>query len=387
MAGRVNKRGFGYLRRLPSKRWQASYVGPDLGRHNSPSTFHAKGDAEAWLGAEQHLVATGRWAPPRSRGEAKTSTLFESYASIWLQDRPLKPRTRDGYNHLLQRYLLPTFGILPVPSITPTQVRHWWAGRDPTTPTVNARAYALLKAILNTAVSDEEMTANPCRIKSASSAPRAREVRPASLTELHTIVASLPENRRAIALLCSWCALRIGEVLELRRKDIDLSKGTVRIERSVARITGALIVGTPKSAAGRRSVTVPPHVIPALTEHLARHVGGGRESLLFTARDGQSHLQPTVFQDAFHKARVLAGREDLRVHDLRHTGATWAAMTGATLAELQQRLGHSSVGAALRYQHAAAGRDVEIAAALSALATGTHRSSRPQIDNNDSSSQ
>ena len=384
MAGRGNKRGFGHLRRLPSKRWQASYVGPDLVRHNSPSTFHAKGDAEAWLGAEQHLIATGRWAPPRSRSNLNASTLFDSYASIWLQDRPLKPRTRDGYNHLLHRYLLPTFGMLAVPTITPTQVRHWWAGLDPTTPTVNARAYALLKAILNTAVADEEMTANPCRIKSASSAPRAREVRPATLTELQVIVAALPENRRAIALLCSWCALRIGEALELRRKDIDLTRGTVQIERSVARVSGAPIIGTPKSAAGRRSVTVPPHVIPALTEHLARHVGRGRESLLFTARDGSSHLQPTVFQDAFHKARLLAGREDLRVHDLRHTGATWAAMTGATLAELQQRLGHSSVAAALRYQHAAAGRDVEIAAALSVLATGIDEASQPRLDERES---
>lgn len=371
MAGRANKRGFGYLRRLPSKRWQASYVGPDLNRHTAPSTFHAKGDAEAWLGGEQHLISTGSWRPPGSRGEVRESA-FRVYASIWLRDRPLKPRTRDGYNHLLDRYLLPTFGTMPLPMITPNQVRHWWAGLEPSTPSVNARAYALLKAILNTAVSDEEIVANPCRIKSASSAPRARTVRPASLEELRVIVEALPENRRAIALLCSWCALRIGEVLELRRKDIDIDRGTIRVERSVARVRGGAVVGTPKSAAGRRSVTVPPHVVPALTDHLARYVGRGMESLLFPARDGISHLQPTVFQDAFHKARVLAGRADLRVHDLRHTGATWAAMTGATLAELQQRLGHSSVSAALRYQHAAAGRDVEIAAALSILAMGAN---------------
>ena len=66
-------------------------------------------------------------------------------------------------------------------------------------------------------------------------------------------------------------------------------------------------------------------------------------------------------------AREAAGRPDLRVHDLRHTGATMAARAGATLAELQQRLGHSSVNAALRYQHAAQGRDREIAEALSRL--------------------
>ncbi|CAN7314062.1 tyrosine-type recombinase/integrase [Knoellia sp. LjRoot47] len=141
------------------------------------------------------------------------------------------------------------------------------------------------------------------------------------------IVANLPEIRRAIALLCSWCAMRIGEVLELRRKDIDLAKKVVRVERSVAWVAGKPMVGSPKSAAGRRVVSIPPHVVPALKEHLDRFVSRGQESLLFPATDGTSHLQPTVFHDAFSKARAVAGRDDLRVHNLRHTGATLARLS------------------------------------------------------------
>jgi integrase len=78
----------------------------------------------------------------------------------------------------------------------------------------------------------------------------------------------------------------------------------------------------------------------------------------------------TTLYRVFYKARVTAGRPDLRWHDLRHTGAVLAASTGATLAELMARLGHSTPGAALRYQHAARGRDAEIAAALSRLMDG-----------------
>ena len=70
----------------------------------------------------------------------------------------------------------------------------------------------------------------------------------------------------------------------------------------------------------------------------------------------------------YRRARKAAGRPDLRWHDLRHTGATLAAQAGATLAELMNRLGHSTVTAALIYQHAAAGRDAEIARRLSAIA-------------------
>ncbi len=230
-----------------------------------------------------------------------------------------------------------------------------------------------MKAILNTAVADEELIANPCRIRSASSAPRARDIRPATIEELRIIVDALPENRRPIALLCSWCAMRIGEVLELRRKDLDLKRGVVRVERAVARVAGRAVVGAPKSAAGRRVVTIPPHVVPALQSHLDSYVARGPNALLFPARDGHSHLQPTVFNDAFRRARRAAGRDDLRVHDLRHTGATLAAMTGATLAELQQRLGHSTAVAALRYQHAAQGRDAAVAEALSRLVDGQDR--------------
>ena len=66
-------------------------------------------------------------------------------------------------------------------------------------------------------------------------------------------------------------------------------------------------------------------------------------------------------------ARKTAGRGDLRWHDLRQTSAVLAAQTGATLAELMGRLGHSTPGAAMRYQHAAADRDAEIAKRLSQL--------------------
>ena len=78
----------------------------------------------------------------------------------------------------------------------------------------------------------------------------------------------------------------------------------------------------------------------------------------------------TTLYRVWKPAREAAGRPDLRFHDLRHTGAVLAAATGATLAELMARLGHSTPGAAMRYQHAAKGRDQEIAAALSKIANG-----------------
>ena len=105
--------------------------------------------------------------------------------------------------------------------------------------------------------------------------------------------------------------------------------------------------------------------MPAVRDAPAR-VGAGRDGLLFpAAHDPAAHMRPATLYKVFYPAREAAGRPDLRFHDLRHTGAVLAASTGATLAELMARLGHSTPGAAMRYQHAAKGRDAEIAALLS----------------------
>jgi integrase len=104
-----------------------------------------------------------------------------------------------------------------------------------------------------------------------------------------------------------------------------------------------------------------------LEAHLTR-CETGSDALLFPAHNG-SHPAATTLHDPWSKARAAAGRPDLRFHDLRHSGATLAAATGATLADLMQRLGHSTSAAAMRHQHAAADRHRAIADALSGFAS------------------
>ena len=135
------------------------------------------------------------------------------------------------------------------------------------------------------------------------------------------------------------------------------------------RVDGGWKLGDPKSDAGRRDVAIPPHIVPTVVKHLADHVKPEPDALLFPAKAG-GYLQPSSLYRHWYKARTKAKRGDLRWHDLRHSGAVMAAQTGATLAELMARLGHSTPQAAMRYQHAAQGRDQLIAAALSALAAG-----------------
>ena len=372
MAGKAGHRSFGYLRKLPSGRWQASYVGPDTLRHIAPITFSAKIDGEGWLVTERRLVEAGTWTAPAGRGVAKGKPplTFGAYATTWLADRTLKPRTRAHYAALLDRQIMPRFADVPLRAITPHEVRAWHAGLGNSTPTLRAHAYGLLRTILCQAVHDGEIPLNPCHIRGAGNSRRVHKIKPATLGELEALTAAMPEQYQLMVLLASWCAMRFGELAELRRGDIDVVTGTIRIRRAVARAAGQVIVSTPKSDAGTRDVAIPPHLRPMAKEHLRAQISGGKNGLLFPAADGTSHLAPSTLYKAFYKAREAAGRPDLRFHDLRHSGAVMAASTGATLAELMGRLGHSTPGAALRYQHAAAGRDQQIAAALSVLAGG-----------------
>jgi integrase len=223
---------------------------------------------------------------------------------------------------------------------------------------------------MNTAVADDLIAATPCRVRGAGQSKRVKKVQPASLAELEMIANAVPAKYQLMILLAAWCALRFGELAELRRSDIDVKAGVVHIRRGVVRTKSGRKVKGPKSDAGRRDVAFPPHLLPAVKAHLKEHAVMGRDGLLFSAKMGEQ-LAPSTLYRVFYPAREKAGRPDLRFHDLRHTGAVLAASTGATLAELMARLGHSTPGAALRYQHAAQDRDRVIADALSERVTGT----------------
>lgn len=367
MAG---KRSFGSVRRLPSGAYQARYTGPDGTMYSAPRTFTAKSHADAWLAERRTEISHGTWRSPSSQpAEEATAVTFGDYAGAWLAGRDLKPRTRAHYRSLLESRLLPTFGDRPIAAIKPTEVRSWHASLDARKPTIRAHAYALLRTIFNTAVADDVISVNPCRVSGAGVTKRARTIRPASLAELEALAGAMPERLRAMVLLAAWCALRFGELVELRRGDVDVKRGVVRVRRGAVRVDGEVIIGSPKSGAGVRDVAIPPHLLPMLEQHLNRHVEPRRDALLFPASDGRN-MSPNSLYWHFTPARAAAGRPDLRFHDLRHTGAVLAASTGATLAELMARLGHTTPAAAMKYQHAAAERDMAIAAALSRLAGG-----------------
>lgn len=356
------RRRFGYVRKLPSGRYQASFIGPSGTRQSAPGTFRTKTDADRWLSGVEADLVRGTWL-----NEELGRQPFGNYARGWLRDHPKRgPRYRETCERNLRLHLVALHDV-PLRAVTPAVVREWYASalRGSGGQTSIRQAYRFLRAVMNTAVRDGAIVKNPCQIMGGS-ADRAKERPVASPAEVVALVEAITPRYRAAVLLAAWCGLRRGEVLGLRLDDVDLAAGVVTVRRNRVELlaTGAAFDAEPKTDAGKRTVNIPPHVLPVLAEHMASWAGSDR---VFVGRDGRP-MRGDAIRQAFDRARRKAGMPGFRFHDLRHTGQTLAAATGATIKDLMRRLGHASPAASYRYLHAVDGRDAEIASALSDLA-------------------
>lgn len=329
-------------------------------------TFATKRAAETFEAREKADRSRGSWVDPR-RGNI---TLAE-WSEHWMSHRPdLRVRTRELYRGLLDRHILPELGAVELSKLSPSQVRSWNArllGSSGPGASTAAKAYRLLRAMMRTAVVDEVIIRNPCQIERAG-VERSAERPVATVAEVTALADAIAPRFRCLVLLSAWCGLRRGELFGLQRNDFDALHGTVRVERAMHQLmNGTLVIGPPKTDAGRRTVAIPPHVLPEIEAHLEQYTGPDPDSLVFTGEKG-GPVRPHVLQKAWVTAKRATGLDHLHLHDLRHAGNTWAAATGASTRELMARMGHSNSAAALRYQHATADRDRAIADALSAMA-------------------
>lgn len=356
----TKRRHFGYIRRRSSGRWQVTYW--NEGRSHSAGTFAAKADALAYLSTVEADLLRGAWIDPRAG-----QITLQTYGVQWLENRPdLAVRTVELYEYLLANHIFPTLGRSTLAGLSPSKVRGWHSALAKEHPSTASKAYRLLSTIMRTAVTDGLVINSPCKISGAAT-EHAAERPMATIQEVDALSLAMSDNLQLIVLLSTWCQLRRGELLGLRRRDIDLMHATVQIyqSRTFTR-DGSSLVKSPKTAAGRRTLSIPSNVMAPLIRHLNEFTSVDGDALLFTMASG-APLTAGALQRNWSKARQSIGRSDLHLHDLRHTGLTLAALTGATTAELMHRAGHSSASAALRYQHATQDRDRVLADALGAL--------------------
>jgi len=377
MANKKGHRRFGNVRKLPSGRWQARYRGPDGLLRSAPETFSSKREAEQWLTVVESEVLRGDWSDPL----AGRVSLGE-YGQRWIVEHRLGHRTREEYQRLWRHHVQPYLGRVELAEISTDTIRSWRARllREGRSEDRTAKAYRLLRAVLNTAVDDGKIKRNPCRIKGAGDY-RAAERPTATIAQVYALADRMPDRFRVLVLVAAFIGLRWGELIALRRCDVDLSGGLVHVRRRLAQPDrGGLQEGPPKSAAGARTLALPEILVDELRQHIDRYAEPGPEELVFCGPKGAplrrgNFGRSTKWKEVVAAVGLPAG---FHFHDLRHTGNQLAAASGATTRELMHRMGHGSMRAALIYQHATSARDRSIASALSALvATQRPNSSIP----------
>jgi integrase len=199
----------------------------------------------------------------------------------------LRATTKAGYRSILRRYLRPAFGPYPLARIDVLAVRTWLAKleADGVGQATRAKAYRLLARILGSAVEARYLAVNPCGIRGAAS-DGAPEMRIATVDQVVAIANRVPARYRALVLVAAFGGLRWGELAGLRRQRVDLERGTVTVAEQLLEVNGTFSVGAPKSAAGRRTVTLPAVVVEALAEHLACYTAKSPEAFVFLSSQG-----------------------------------------------------------------------------------------------------
>lgn len=375
MANKSGHRRFGSMRKLHSGRYQVRYLGPDGVMRTAPVTFARKEEAQRWLTLTESRMVRDEWIAPE-----RAKILLKDYAERWISQRAnLRPRTVHLYTWILGKHVTPYLGGMPVGLIDTPMVRDWRS--DLLAAGVSqggvAKAYRLLRAVLMTAVKEDEIIRrNPCQIPGADQ-ERAAERPTLTVNQVFDLTAKVPERYRALILLATFGCLRWGEVAALKRRDVDAVVGTVRVREAFTEQRGkGMVLGPTKSRAGKRVVAIPAIILPQIGAHMDTYVNDEPDAFVFTTPSGT-----TIWRGNFNKLvdwrKTVAGigAAELHFHDLRHTGNTLAARTGTSLRDLMTRMGHDNPRAALIYQHASAEADLAIAAAINVMveaATGAH---------------
>jgi excisionase family DNA binding protein len=302
--------------------------------------------------AEEAVIGLGDWLNPDA---GRVS--FKDYAEAWVKERPgLRLKTIERYECVVRLHLVPFLGGFGVAEIKEPHVRRWRkklvdGGAGEATI---AKAYRLLKAIMNTAVGDGRVKRNPCQIKGGG-AENAPERPILSIAEVYALADTIEPRFRALVLLTVFADLRWGEAVALRRKDLDLDARLVRIERTLVEVAGSpLDFGPPKTDAGTRRLPVPEVIVDELRAHLEQYAQAGEEGLIFVGAKG-AMLRHGGFRRIWGRALAEVGLKGFRFHDLRHTGSTLAAIASATLPELKERMGSRSDDLPARHSGASPG--------------------------------
>jgi len=354
----------GHVRRLESGRWIARFPLGGRGRFRS-RTFPRKLDATRWLSSQTARRDRGDWVDP-----AHADEIFQVVAEAWLASRrdvAASTRARDAA--YLRSQILPHLGKLRLREVSVEVLDAWVATLDEVegrAPATTRKAFQIASQILDRAVALRKLPANPAKVGEGVSLPALdpSEMRFLTVEEVGELADACDPRWRALILTGAYTGMRWGELAGLRAKRLDVDAGRVTVASALFEVGANLGHKDPKSAAARRTLTLPPYLVDELREYLDANpvVGDG---LVFTDSQGGPLRRSNFGRRTFKPAVRASVGEPCRVHDLRHTQAAWLIANGEHPKTIQTRLGHASISTTLNiYGHLMPGLDEAAAGRL-----------------------
>lgn len=296
------------------------------------------------------------------------------YLERWLRDSvtpSVRPTTLRSYEGIVRNHIVPAVGGVKLEKLTPVHVQGLYAGmeRNGSSPRLRELTHAVLRKALGQAVIWGML---PRNVTDAVKKPRVPKKTMLVLTAEQTaqmLESSKGDRLHALYVLAIATGLRQGELLALHWSNIDLKAGRVSVVHTLIENKGEVWLGEPKSAAGRRLVTLPQFAIDALREHRKRMLAEGHPGpWVFCAPEGGPIRKSNLLQRCFKPLLRRAGLPEIRFHDLRHTAATLLLQQGVHAKVVQERLGHSQISLTLdTYSHVLPSMQEEAAAKLDTL--------------------
>ena len=321
-------------------------------RKSTKRGFATKREAEEWL---RNFLITQK---------ADFDMKFEDFWKMYCADMEtrLREHTMRTKKYIVELKILPYFGNKRVNDITAADIRQWQnelikMGYSPTyLKTINNQ----LSAIFNYAVRYYDLKSNPCAKAGSMGKSKAEEMDFWTGEEFRKFIDSVMNKRLSYMAFMTmyWTGMRMGELLALNPKDVDIEKKTISITKSYQRLGKKDVITPPKTPKSKRVITIP--------EFLAADIKDYMDSLYDLQEDDRLFPSTKYYlEHEMQRGIKESGVKRIRVHDLRHSHASMLIELGFSPLEIANRLGHEKVETTLNtYAHLYPNKQTKLAERL-----------------------
>lgn len=333
-------------------KWKIQFYYTDWQGNRKKTTrrgFGTKREAEEWL--REFLL----------KQQSNLDMKFKDFVELYFEDMEtrLRKNTIKNKRYIIDLKITPFFGELRMNEITPAIIRKWQNTliKQGYAPTYLKTIGNQISAIFNYAVKYYHLSSNPYLIAGSMGKKNAEEMNFWTKEEFMSFLDCVTDKKMSYVgfSILFWTGMRIGELLALMPKDIDVDKKTISITKSYQRIDNEDVITPPKTCKSRRIIAIPEFLLTDIQDYINCIFGINDNDRLFP-------VTKYYFEHEMQRGIKASGVKRIRLHDIRHSHASFLCEMGVPLLVISGRLGHEKISTTLEiYCHIMPNKQAELA--------------------------